>query len=117
VVSSNLIYMAPTFEIHLPPALLKTELAKNGDSYRLRVSSPVLARSVYISFSELDAEVSDNYFDLLPGEAVEIAIKTTASGDALRSRLKVISLVDAFDQDAVAKAAADSGAADPNWVK
>jgi beta-mannosidase len=109
VVSSNVIYMAPTFEIHLPPAPLKTELAKNGDSYRLKVSSPVLARSVYISFGEVNAEVPDNYFDLLPGQTVEIAIKSAASEDELRSGLKVVSLVDAFDQNAGAKAAAGSG--------
>ena len=113
VVSSNLIYMAPTVEIHLPAAPLKTELAKNGDSYLLRVSSPVLARSVYISFGEVDAEVSDNYFDLLPSQTVEIAIKTAAGEDALRSGLKVISLVDAFDQSTVAKAVAASGVAYP----
>ncbi|MGA2919770.1 MAG: glycoside hydrolase family 2 protein [Candidatus Sulfotelmatobacter sp.] len=117
VVSSNVIYMAPTFEIHLPPAPLKTELAKGGDSYRLKVSSPVLARSVYISFGEVDAEVSDNYFDLLPGQTVEITIQSAASEDELRSGLKVVSLVDAFDQNAVAKAGAGSGVADPNWVK
>jgi beta-mannosidase len=108
VVSSNLIYLAPTLEIHLPPAPLKTELTKSGDSYRLRVSSPVLARSAYISFGEIDAEVSDNYFDLLPGQTVEIAIKTPVSEDALRAGLKVISLVDAFDQNTVAKAAVAS---------
>jgi beta-mannosidase len=78
------------------------------------VSSPVLARSVYISFGDLDAEVSDNYFDLLPGQTVEIAIRTAASEDALRSGLKVISLVDAFNQDAAAKQAAASGVTGPN---
>ncbi len=116
-VSSNLNYLVPTVEIHLPRAVLKTELTKNGDSYRLKVSSPVVARSVYISFGEVDAEVSDNYFDLLPGETMEIAIKTKANEDALRSALKVVSLVDAFTPDAVAKPAAAAGLADPNWVK
>src|SRR5208283_4539183 len=82
VVSSNLIYLAPTVEIHLPPAPLKTELTNAGDSYRLKISSPVLAKSVYISFGEADAEVSDNYFDLLPGQSVEITIKTKADEDA-----------------------------------
>jgi beta-mannosidase len=106
VVSSNLTYLAPTVEIHLPPAPLKTELTKSGDSYRLKVSSPVLARSVYVTFGEVDAEASDNYFDLLPGQSMEIAINTAVSEDALRSGLKVMSLVDAFDQNAVAKAAA-----------
>jgi beta-mannosidase len=108
VLSSNLIYLAPTVEIHLPPAPLKTELTKSGDSYRLRVSSPVLARSVYISLGAVDAEASDNYFDLLPGQSMEISINTPASEDALRSGLKVISLVDAFAQNAAAKAAAAS---------
>jgi beta-mannosidase len=106
VVSSNLTYLAPTVEIHLPPAPLKTELTKSGDSYRLKVSSPVLARSVYVTFGEVDAEASDNYFDLLPGQSMEIAINTAVSEDALRSGLKVMSLVDAFDQNAAAKAAA-----------
>jgi beta-mannosidase len=117
VVSSNLIYLAPTVEIHLPPATLKTELAKTGDSYRLKISSPVLAKSIYISFGDMDAELSDNYFDLLPGQTAEITIKTKANEDALRSRLKVMSLVDAFSPDVVPKPAATTGLADPNWVK
>ncbi len=117
VLSSNLIYLAPTVEIHLPPAPLKSELTKIDGGYRLRVSSPVLARSVYASFGDLDVDVSDNYFDLLPGQTVEVTIKTGASEQALRSAMKVISLVDAFDQDAVAKPITASGVADPNWVK
>lgn len=117
VVSSNLLYLAPTVEIHLPQAPLKTELGKNGDSYRLKVTSPVLARSVYISFGDLDAEVSDNYFDLLPGQRAEITIKTKANEDALRGSMKVISLVDAFNTEAVAKSAAATGPADTNAGK
>jgi len=96
IISSNIIYMAPTVQIHLPPGQLKTELTKTGDSYRLRISSPVLARSVYVSFGELDADISDNYFDLLPGETAEVSINTLATEVSLRSALKVVSLVDAF---------------------
>ncbi len=117
VVSSNLIYLAPTVEVHLPVAALKTEMIKTGDSYHLKVTSPVLARSVYISFGDVDADVSDNYFDLLPGQTVEVTIKTQAGEDALKAGLKVISLVDAFDQSATAKPVAASGIADPNWTK
>jgi beta-mannosidase len=91
-VSTNLIYLAPTKEIHLPPAPIKTEL--NGN--RLRLSSPVLARSVWVSFGSLDVNPSDNYFDLLPGQPVEIAITGAAKEDELRKNLKVMSLVDAF---------------------
>jgi beta-mannosidase len=117
VVSSNLIYLAPTVEIHLPAVTLKTELSKAIDGYRLKVTSPVLARSVYISSDDADLEVSDNYFDVLPGQTVEIGVKTKASEEALRKGLKMISLVDAFNPDAVAKSAPRTAQADPNWVK
>jgi beta-mannosidase len=96
VISSNIIYLAPTVEIHLPPAPLKSELTKTSDGYKVRVTSPVLARDVYINFGELDADVSDNYFDLLPGQTTEVTIKTQAAEDALRNAMKVISLVDSF---------------------
>ncbi|HVZ18493.1 MAG TPA: glycoside hydrolase family 2 protein, partial [Terriglobales bacterium] len=95
-ISSNLIYLAPTVEIHLPVAPLKTELTKVADGYKVRVTSPVLARSVYVSFGNVDAETSDNYFNLLPGQTVEITVKSQADESSLRSAMKVISLVDAF---------------------
>ena len=59
----------------------------------------MLARSVYLSFGNLDVQVSDNYFDLLPGETAEIAVTSAASLDELKAQLKVISLTDAFAGD------------------
>jgi hypothetical protein len=42
------------------------------------------------------AELSDNYFDLLPNEPRTITITSSASLDALNKEQKTISLVDAF---------------------
>jgi beta-mannosidase len=56
----------------------------------------VLARSVYISLGNLDVKLSDNYFDILPGETVQIVATTAGTLDALKAQLKVISLTDAF---------------------
>jgi len=95
-VSRNLSYLAPVKEIHLIPAPLKVETGGGNGSYTVRVTSPVLARSVYLSFGNLDAQVSDNYFDLLPGETAEIKVKSAATLEALKAQLKVISLSDAF---------------------
>jgi beta-mannosidase len=95
-ISRNLIYLAPVKEIHLKPAALKVETAGASGSYKVRITSPVLARSVYLSFGNLDVTVSDNYFDLLPGETAEITATSAVSLDALKAQLKVISLTDAF---------------------
>jgi beta-mannosidase len=97
--SRNLAYLAPVKGVHLTPAQLKVETTGEKGSYKIRIQSPVLARSVYLSFGNLDVELSDNYFDLLPGETVEIKVTSAASLDELKAQLKVISLADAFATD------------------
>jgi beta-mannosidase len=103
-ISRNLTYLAPTKEIHLKPAALKVDTTGTNGSYKIKVTSPVLARSVYLSFGNLDVTVSDNYFNLLPGETVEINATSARSLDELKSQLKVISLTDAFSTDGQAAA-------------
>ena len=94
--SRNLIYLAPVKEIHLKPAALKVETTGANGSYKVRITAPVLARDIYLSFGNLDTKLSDNYFDLLPGETIEITAESAAAAEALKAQLKVISLVDAF---------------------
>lgn len=95
-ISRNLVYLLPTKQVQLIPAALKVEISSTDGSYKIRVSSPVLARSVYLSFGDLEVNLSDNYFDLLPGETREIDVKTRAALSDLKAQLKVISLTDAF---------------------
>ena len=95
-VSRNLSYLAPVKEVHLKPATLKVETTGTSGNYKIRVTSPVLARSVYLSFGNLEVKPSDNYFDILPGETIEITATTSASLDALKGKLQMMSLTDAF---------------------
>jgi beta-mannosidase len=80
------------------PVMPKIEatLSQSGKDYTISLQSSMLARSVYISFGDLDVESSDNYFDLLPGEPVTITLKSAAAIDQLKGSLKIISLTDAF---------------------
>jgi beta-mannosidase len=98
-VSSNLIYFAPAKQVHLPQAQIAADISREGDAFVVRLKSPVLARSVYISFGDADANFSDNYLDLLPGEPTEIRVTSAASLDALKAKMKIVSLADAFAAD------------------
>ncbi|MEO6828465.1 MAG: glycoside hydrolase family 2 protein [Acidobacteriaceae bacterium] len=95
-VSSNLTYFIPTKQVHLPATHIERRLTGTEGSYDLHLSSRVLARSVYISFGDSDATLSDNYFDLLPRESQDIHIDSKASLDQLTRSMKIISLVDAI---------------------
>jgi len=95
-ISRNLTYLVPVKNIQLPQAPLAAELEGGDGTFRIRITSPVLARDVYLSFGDLDAKVSDNYFDLLPGETAMITVASPASIENLRAQMTVISLTDAF---------------------
>ncbi len=95
-VSSNILYFVPTKQVHLPEAQITSDLASEAGGYRLRISSKVLARSVYVSLGDIDAKLSENYVNLIPGEPQDIRIETSATLDQLRTKIKMISLVDAF---------------------
>jgi len=98
VISSNELFFVPKKDIQLPPAKVESTLAAANvaGAYTLHLASAVLARSVYVSFGNVDAKLADNYFDLLPGQAADLTITSAASLDELRQSLRVISLTDAF---------------------
>jgi len=96
-VSHNLTFFDVTHNLELPVnPKIESSVAKNADGYTITLKTPVLARSVYVSFGNFDVVLSDNYFDLLPNEAVSIAVKTSAALDQIQSALKIVSLTDAF---------------------
>jgi beta-mannosidase len=99
-------YFVPTSEIHLPAAHIESQWTQANGAYELHLSSSVLARSVYVSFGDTDAKVSDNYFALLPGEPVTIAVDSKASLSQLENSIKLMSLADAFVPDTAWKSAA-----------
>ena len=96
-VSRNLLFFDVTHNLELPVVpKVDTTLSKTGGEYTITLQSPKLARSVYISFGDLDVQSSDNYFDLLPGEPAMIIVRSSATLDQLRSALKITSLTEAF---------------------
>lgn len=96
-VSRNSVFFDVTHSLKLPTPKIESTLNANGSgAYTLTLQSAQLARDVYISFGDFDVHTSDNYFDLLPGEAVIIDFKSSATIDQLRNAMKITSLTDAF---------------------
>jgi beta-mannosidase len=104
IVSRNLHLFDRTRNLALPVPAIQAELSGSAGAYTLLLQSPMLARHVYVSFGDNEVEVSDNYFDLLPGEAVTLQLKTKADPDQLRRSLKVRNITDAFPVDSAKQA-------------
>jgi beta-mannosidase len=89
VLSRNLVFFDEAKTLALPVPHITTSLAAASDGYALTLSSDTLARNVWISFGDLDADVSDNAFDLLPGQSVTLAVHGKVGLDKLKHALQV----------------------------
>lgn len=98
VVAHHLLYfgLAKTLALPKQPGL---EASWRDNGTVLRISTKQLARGVWIDLGKLDAELSNNAFDLLPGEHVDIAVHSNADLAALKAALKLTSLVDAVQPE------------------
>jgi len=100
-VSRNLVFFNATHDLELPQApKIESTLKKLDGSYTLSLRAPSLARNVYVSFGDLDVQISDNYLDLLPGETVDLTFQSASTLDELKGAMKITSLMDAFQPTA-----------------
>jgi beta-mannosidase len=99
-VSRNEVFFDHMRSLKLPlnPAI-QSEVGGSGPEYTITLRSPVLARDVYLSFGDLNITLSDNYFDLLPGEPMVLKVSGSADLGQLQRALKITSLTDAFFEE------------------
>ncbi|MBK7476670.1 MAG: hypothetical protein IPI11_11890 [Haliscomenobacter sp.] len=56
----------------------------------IRLKADRLAKNVYLDFPEAEGFFSDNYFDLLPGETVEVGFTPKQPATLTAESLKVV---------------------------
>jgi beta-mannosidase len=97
-VSRALVFFDAAKRLALPRPHIRTQWAPSADGYTLTLRADALAREVWVSFGALDAQVSDNAFDLLPGEPLSLHVSSTAGLDALHDALRLQDLASAMPQ-------------------
>jgi beta-mannosidase len=77
LVFRNLVYLVAPKKLLLPKnVLVQQEIFPTPEGFLIRLTSAFLAKNVYLETSkEQEGLFSDNYFDLLPGETVEVRFR------------------------------------------
>lgn len=83
-------------EIDFPKAHLHASSVAVGDGFDVTVESDAFARGVFLSIEGIENFFSDNYFDLLPGEAVTIHVSTALSKAAFDRQLQLEHMAGAY---------------------
>jgi beta-mannosidase len=95
VVSRNLVFFDAPKDLTLTSPRIRSRLTKTNDGYTLALDSDKLALAVWVSFGGTDAEVSDNAFDILPGQQVTLTVRSKASLGVLRKTIRIEDVADA----------------------
>lgn len=96
-VADRTIYFDHVRNLRLPVAAIETDWSSSDGRTLLTLRSSRLARNVWIGFEDMDLQLSDNSFDLLPGIPVTVEVRGSSPRASLEHSLKVMSLRDAFD--------------------
>ncbi len=93
--SSNLYYFVPPKDLLLTAPNIKSTIVNSEKGFTIiELSSEKLAKNVFLSIDEQKGFLSDNYFDLLPGEKVRVHFTVDRKVENLSKKLKIISLID-----------------------
>jgi len=71
-IAENLLYFRPVKELHLPSGAPLVSTRKTDDGIRLRLHADRLIKNLYLQAEGVPGAFSDNFFDLLPGETIQV---------------------------------------------
>jgi beta-mannosidase len=97
-IARNLLYFGKTKELDLPKQPVELDVEPRADgTFAVKVTARQLARAVCLT-APVDGFFDDNYFDVLPGEAVTVSFRPSASTTAatLRAGLRATTIADSY---------------------
>ena len=86
------IFFAGEKQLALAEPHVAAHLERDATGYTVTLTGESLAVAVELSFGNLNWKLSDNYFDLLPGERKAVHLTSTATIDQLETAMHVRSL-------------------------
>jgi beta-mannosidase len=84
VISRGLVTQVPAKAMALPDPGLTATWSKTDAGYAVTLKAAKLARAVWLDFGDLDVTLSDNAFDLPPGDSVTVKVTSKASLNQLK---------------------------------
>lgn len=79
IIAKNLLYFEKLKNLLLPAADPEIQVEKTDGGYRIFISSKSLIKNLCLEFPGVDGHFDRNFFDVLPGEKVEVVFTTMSA--------------------------------------
>ncbi len=93
--TKNTMYFVSPKDLELPVAKIDKKVTETPSGYSIRLTCDKLVKNLCLSTS-VKGDFSDNYFDMLPGESVDIQFTTTKKNPKMADLIVVKSLIDSY---------------------
>lgn len=74
-IADNMIYFSKPVDQDLTEANIQTKLIEKNGKWYVQITSDKLVRYVYLNFEGQNEFFTDNYFDLMPNETIEVEVE------------------------------------------
>ncbi len=95
IVSQNHFHFVAVKDLTLPQPDISYEIDEILNGYRIRIVTEKYAKNVYLT-TKAAGFFSDNYFDILPGETIEINFTCADKQARFAETLKIMTLFDSY---------------------
>jgi beta-mannosidase len=82
IMADNIKYLLPSKDLDLPAPNLDYSISESANSFIVKLKTDVLAKNIFL-ISDSKENFTNNFFDLLPNESIEIEIKKQTGQDLL----------------------------------
>lgn len=98
LVAENNFFFVAHKSLSLPVSKVEAEISKSGDMYSVKVKTDSFAKNVYVYFDGVDANLSENFFDLnaKTEKTVTFKIKENITIEELKSKMKILTLANTY---------------------
>jgi beta-mannosidase len=97
-VAENYFFFVPQKMLSLPLTNVEAKISKSGDIYSVNVKTNKFAKNIYIYFDGIDANLSDNFFDLHAGSEKTVTFKSAENinEDELNRKLRILTVAHTY---------------------
>jgi beta-mannosidase len=92
LLSENRLFFEEPKHLDLPDAGLQTELYGRKNVFNLKITAKKFAKDIFVDFQNLDATLSDNFFDLDAGAMKHLDIRADAGLLQLKKSMRIVHL-------------------------
>jgi beta-mannosidase len=89
---SGLHYFARPKNLKLTDPGITFDVSETGSVYEVTLTCTALAKNVFLTAEGFDAQFSDNFFDVLPGEEIRVTFPKSRTLEEFEDKLKVTHL-------------------------